>query len=216
VKPYKLDSLRILGSVGEPINPEAWVWYHEVVGRKKCAIVDTYWQTESGISFLSLSSLLTSLTHIQIGGHLITPLPGAIKTKAGSATVPFFGIDLAILDPQSGKRINETVAEGVLAVARPWPGIARTVYKDHTRFLFYFIFIIFIFIYIFAPPILQFTRYLQTYMQPYPGYYFSGDGVSRDADGYYWISGRIDGNFLFFLTKVSKNRYCTFFLRNFT
>lgn len=103
-----------------------------------------------------------------IGGHIITPLPGAIKTKPGSATLPFFGIELAVLDPQSGKRLTDNVAEGVLAVARPWPGIARSVYKDH-------------------------GRYLKTYMQPYPGYYFSGDGVHRDADGYYWISGRVDG-----------------------
>lgn len=148
VKGHKLDSLRVLGSVGEPINPEAWKWYHDVVGRKRCAVVDTYWQTESG-------------------GHIITPLPGATKTKPGSATLPFFGIELAVLDPQSGKRLHDKVAEGVLAVARPWPGIARSVYKDH-------------------------GRYLKTYMQPYPGYYFSGDGVSRDSDGYYWISGRVD------------------------
>jgi len=142
-----LKTLRILGTVGEPINPEAWKWYYEVVGRKQCAIVDTYWQTETG-------------------GHLIAPLPGAIKTKPGSATLPFFGIEPAVLDPKTGLRL-ENAAKGLLAIARPWPGIARTVFRDH-------------------------DRYLKTYMRQLPGYYISGDGVTRDDDGYYWITGRVD------------------------
>ncbi|KAF2074649.1 hypothetical protein CYY_004044 [Polysphondylium violaceum] len=149
VEKSNLDTLRVLGSVGEPINPEAWRWYNKFVGRERCSIVDTYWQTESG-------------------GHLITPLPGAIPTKPGSATLPFFGIIPKILDPQTGQVLdNADTTEGVLAISRPWPGIARTVYKSH-------------------------SRYLLTYMKPYPGYYFTGDGVKRDKDGYYWIEGRVD------------------------
>lgn len=119
VTPHNRSSLRILGSVGEPINPEAWRWYYEVVGEQKCAIVDTYWQTETG-------------------GHLITPLPGATKLKPGSATFPFFGVEPVLLDPQTGKLLSpvpgETI-EGVLAIARPWPAITRTIYNDHARYL---------------------------------------------------------------------------------
>jgi len=143
-----LSSLRVLGTVGEPINPEAWMWYHNKVGRGHCAIVDTWWQTETG-------------------GHMITPLPGAIPTKPGSATRPFFGVQPVVLDPNSGEEIHETEAQGVLAVKDSWPGQMRTVYGDHDRFV-------------------------STYFEQYKGYYFSGDGCRRDADGYYWITGRVD------------------------
>ncbi len=148
VKACDLSSLRILGTVGEPINPEAWRWYHEVVGRSRCAVVDTWWQTETG-------------------GHLITPLPGAVAAKPGSATKPFFGIRPAVLDPVSGKEIASAEAEGVLCIADSWPGQMRSVYGDHQRFM-------------------------ETYFQQYQGYYFTGDGCRRDADGYYWITGRVD------------------------
>lgn len=113
---HDLSSLRILGSVGEPINPEAWLWYNEVVGKNQCAIVDTYWQTETG-------------------SIIVAPLPGAIETKPGAATVPFFGIEVAILDPHSGKEIEEPNAEGVLVIKKPWPSLARTVFGDHKRYL---------------------------------------------------------------------------------
>jgi len=142
-----LSSLRVLGTVGEPINPEAWMWYHNKVGRGHCAIVDTWWQTETG-------------------GHMITPLPGAIPTKPGSATRPFFGVQPVVLDPNSGEEIHETEAQGVLAVKDSWPGQMRTVYGDHDRFV-------------------------STYFEQYKGYYFSGDGCRRDADGYFWITGRV-------------------------
>jgi acetyl-CoA synthetase len=148
VEKCDLSSLRILGSVGEPINPEAWNWYNEVVGKKRCPIVDTWWQTETG-------------------GILITPLPGAIPTKPGSATKPFFGVQPVVLDATSGQEISETEAEGVLAISDSWPGQMRTVYGDHDRFV-------------------------QTYFSQYKGYYFSGDGCRRDKDGYYWITGRVD------------------------
>nr|KAJ3402446.1 acetyl-CoA synthetase [Polyrhizophydium stewartii] len=148
VAPYKLDSLRVLGSVGEPINPEAWLWYHDVVGRKRCMIVDTYWQTETG-------------------SHIITPLPGVTPTKPGSATLPFFGIDVAILDPETGRELEGNDVTGVLAVRQPFPSLTRTVYNNH-------------------------RRYLDTYMRPYNGYYFTGDGATRDSDGYIWINGRLD------------------------
>ncbi|KAF9109296.1 acetyl-CoA synthetase [Mortierella sp. AM989] len=148
VEGHDLSSLRVLGTVGEPINPEAWHWYNDKVGKGRCAIVDTYWQTETG-------------------SHIITPLPGAIPTKAGSATVPFFGIDLAILDPTTGKEMAGNDVTGVLAVKRAWPSIARTIYGDHQRFL-------------------------DTYLKPYPGFYFTGDGATRDKDGYIWIRGRVD------------------------
>ncbi len=147
VKPYKLDSLKVLGTVGEPINPEAWLWYHNNVGRGNVPIVDTWWQTETG-------------------GHMITPLPGATPTKPGSATFPFFGIKPAILDPVTGKELQGE-CEGVLVIKEPWPGQMRTVYGDKERFK-------------------------ETYFVQYPGNYFTGDGCKRDADGYYWITGRVD------------------------
>ena len=139
-------SLRLLGTVGEPINPEAWLWYHRVVGDSRCPIVDTWWQTETG-------------------GIMITPLPGAIATKPGSATLPFFGVRPEIVD-QNGQ-ILEGACEGNLCIADSWPGQMRTVYKDHPRFI-------------------------QTYFSTYDGKYFTGDGCRRDEDGYYWITGRVD------------------------
>ena len=143
-----LSSLKVLGTVGEPINPEAWNWYHELIGKGKTPIVDTFWQTETG-------------------GHMLTPLPGAIPTKPGSATKPFFGVQPVILEPESGKEIHDTEASGVLCIKDSWPGQMRTVYGDHQRFA-------------------------DTYFQQYKGYYFTGDGCRRDADGYYWITGRVD------------------------
>ena len=148
VEPYDLSSIRILGTVGEPINPEAWSWYHSHVGGGRVPIVDTWWQTETG-------------------GHLLAPLPGAIPTKPGSATLPFFGVRPVVLDPTSGREIEATEAEGVLCIADSWPGQMRTVWGDHARFV-------------------------ATYFSDYPGYYFTGDGCRRDADGYYWITGRVD------------------------
>ena len=139
-------SLRVLGSVGEPINPEAWNWYHKVVGDERCPIVDTWWQTETG-------------------GILITPLPGATDLKPGSATLPFFGIQPAVVDAEGN--ILEGATEGNLVILDSWPGQMRTVYGDHDRFV-------------------------QTYFSTYKGMYFSGDGCRRDADGYYWITGRVD------------------------
>jgi len=148
VDKHDLSSLRVIGSVGEPINPEAWEWYNKKVGKNRCAVVDTYWQTETG-------------------SIIITPLPGAIPTKPGSATFPFFGIEPAIIDGESGKELHGNNVTGNLALKRPWPSMARTVYGNH-------------------------HRYLETYMSPYPGYYFTGDGATRDKDGYYWIRGRVD------------------------
>jgi acetyl-CoA synthetase len=139
-------SLRLLGSVGEPINPEAWEWYHRVVGDERCPIVDTWWQTETG-------------------GILITPLPGATKLKPGSATRPFFGIKPALVDDKGV--ILEGDNNGNLVILDSWPGQMRTVYGDHDRFV-------------------------QTYFSTYKGMYFTGDGCRRDADGYYWITGRVD------------------------
>ncbi|MFY9976432.1 MAG: acetate--CoA ligase [Chromatiaceae bacterium] len=147
VRKTSRQSLRILGSVGEPINPEAWEWYHRVVGDERCPIVDTWWQTETG-------------------GHLITPLPGATALKPGSATLPFFGVVPALVDPATGTLV-EGAGEGALVITRPWPAQMRTVYGDH-------------------------QRYVDTYFKQYPGYYFTGDGARRDQDGYYWITGRID------------------------
>jgi acetyl-CoA synthetase len=141
------ESLRILGTVGEPINPEAWEWYYRVVGDERCPIVDTWWQTETG-------------------GHLITPLPGATRLKPGSATRPFFGVVPDLVDPANGEPIAGE-GEGALVITRPWPAQMRTVYGDHQRFV-------------------------DTYFKQYPGNYFTGDGARRDADGYYWITGRID------------------------
>jgi acetyl-CoA synthetase len=146
VKRTDRSSLRLLGSVGEPINPEAWEWYHRVVGDGRCPIVDTWWQTETG-------------------GILITPLPGATKLKPGSATRPFFGIKPALLDDKGA--VLEGAASGNLVITDSWPGQLRTVYKDHERFM-------------------------QTYFSAYPGTFFTGDGCRRDADGYYWITGRVD------------------------
>ena len=146
VKRTSRASLRLLGSVGEPINPEAWEWYHRVVGGGRCPIVDTWWQTETG-------------------GILITPLPGAIPQKPGSATLPFFGVKPVIVDGE-GKELSGA-CEGNLCIADSWPGQMRTVYGDHERFV-------------------------QTYFSTYPGKYFTGDGCRRDADGYYWITGRVD------------------------
>ena len=139
-------SLKLLGTVGEPINPEAWVWYHRVVGEGRCPIVDTWWQTETG-------------------GHMLTPLPGATDLKPGSATLPFFGVQPALLDGE-GREI-EGPGSGSLVIKAPWPGQIRTVFGDHQRML-------------------------DTYFSTYPGYYFTGDGARRDADGYYWITGRVD------------------------
>jgi acetyl-CoA synthetase len=146
VKKTSRASLRLLGSVGEPINPEAWLWYHRVVGDGRCPIVDTWWQTETG-------------------GILITPLPGAIAQKPGSATLPFFGVKPIIVDGDGNELPGAT--EGNLCIADSWPGQMRTVYGDHQRFI-------------------------DTYFSTFPGRYFTGDGCRRDADGYYWITGRVD------------------------
>ncbi|AGT09083.1 acetate--CoA ligase [Paracoccus aminophilus] len=148
VEKYDLSSLRVLGTVGEPINPEAWVWYDHHVGKGRCPIVDTFWQTETG-------------------GHMITSLPGAIETKPGSATLPFFGVKPVVLDPSSAEVQEGNGVEGVLCFSDSWPGQMRTIWGDHPRFM-------------------------ETYFQQYPGNYFTGDGCRRDADGYYWITGRVD------------------------
>ncbi len=148
VDKHDLSSLKLLGSVGEPINPEAWNWYNTHVGKGKCPIVDTFWQTETG-------------------GHLITPLPGAIPQKPGSATLPFFGIRPVVLDPATAQVQTATETDGVLCIADSWPGMMRTLWGDHARFE-------------------------EAYFSQYPGYYFTGDGCRRDADGYYWITGRVD------------------------
>ncbi len=146
VKKTSRASLRLLGSVGEPINPEAWEWYHRVVGEGRCPIVDTWWQTEPG-------------------GILISPLPGAMSLKPGSATLPFFGVQPQIVD--AGGAVVEGAGSGNLALADSWPGQMRTIYGDHARFV-------------------------QTYFMTYPGRYFTGDGCRRAEDGYYWITGRVD------------------------
>ncbi len=146
VKKTSRASLRLLGSVGEPINPEAWLWYHRVVGDGRCPIVDTWWQTETG-------------------GILITPLPGAIAQKPGSATLPFFGVKPELVDGEG--KVLEGATEGNLCISDSWPGQMRTVYGDHQRFI-------------------------DTYFSTFPGKYFTGDGCRRDADGYYWITGRVD------------------------
>uniref|UniRef100_A0A665XAX8 Acetyl-coenzyme A synthetase, cytoplasmic n=1 Tax=Echeneis naucrates TaxID=173247 RepID=A0A665XAX8_ECHNA len=143
---YDLSSLRILGTVGEPINPEAWQWYHKVVGQGRCPIVDTFWQTETG-------------------GHVLTPLPAATPLKPGSATFPFFGVEPTILN-EHGEEL-EGEAEGYLVFRKPWPGIMRTLYRNHEHFE-------------------------NTYFKKFPGFYVTGDGCRRDKDGYYWITGRID------------------------
>ena len=147
VKRYSRKSLRILGSVGEPINPEAWRWYYRVVGEERCAVVDTYWQTETG-------------------GHMITGLPGAIPMKPGSGSLPFFGVKPSVVD-EDGSELHGNDVSGRLCIDTSWPGMMRTVYGDHQRFI-------------------------QTYLSTYPGKYFTGDGCHRDQDGYYWITGRVD------------------------
>ncbi|PKN26585.1 MAG: acetate--CoA ligase [Deltaproteobacteria bacterium HGW-Deltaproteobacteria-22] len=146
VRKHDLSSLRVLGTVGEPINPEAWMWYFNEVGGGRCTIVDTWWQTETG-------------------GIMITPLPGATKIKPGSATRPFFGVQPVLVD-DAGNEL-QGVNEGNLCIKFPWPGITRSVYKNHSRFI-------------------------DTYFSSFPGKYFTGDGCRRDADGYYWITGRVD------------------------
>lgn len=146
VKKHDRSSIRLLGSVGEPINPEAWLWYHRVVGDERCAIIDTWWQTETG-------------------GIMISPLPGAIATKPGSATLPFFGVQPALVN-QAGDFLAGATS-GNLVIKDSWPGQARTIYGDHERFI-------------------------QTYFSAYKGLYFTGDGCRRDEDGYYWITGRVD------------------------
>jgi acetyl-CoA synthetase len=146
VKKTSRKSLKLLGSVGEPINPEAWLWYHKVVGESRCPIVDTWWQTETG-------------------GILITPQPGAIDLKPGSATKPFYGIKPAVLD-EKGNELNGE-CEGRLCISDSWPGQMRTIYGDHQRFI-------------------------DTYFSQHDGKYFTGDGCKRDEDGYYWITGRVD------------------------
>jgi acetyl-CoA synthetase len=140
---YDLSSLRLLGTVGEPINPEAWIWYHEIIGKGKCPIVDTWWQTETG-------------------GIMITPLPGCTTTKPGSATFPFFGIDVDILSEN-----GDSADAGLLVIKKPWPGMLRGIYGDP-------------------------DRYKETYWSRWDGYYFPGDGAKRDNDGYFWILGRVD------------------------
>ncbi|WP_391481628.1 acetate--CoA ligase [Nereida sp. NH-UV-3] len=148
VEKCDLSALKVLGTVGEPINPEAWNWYNDVVGKGTCPIVDTWWQTETG-------------------GHLMTPMPGATTLKPGSAQQPFFGIEPAVLDATSGEEIHGNDVEGVLVIKDSWPGQMRTVWGDHERFE-------------------------KTYFSDYKGYYFTGDGCRRDADGDYWITGRVD------------------------
>ncbi len=148
VKKCDLSSLRVLGTVGEPINPEAWRWYFNIVGKSRCPVVDTWWQTETG-------------------GHLITSLPGAMPMKPGSAAKPFFGVEPVVVDPATGSEIESTEASGVLCIKDSWPGQMRTIYGNHQRFV-------------------------ETYFSQYPGLYFTGDGCIRDADGYYWITGRVD------------------------
>lgn len=145
---YDTSSLRILGTVGEPINPEAWRWYHDVVGKGKAMVVDTYWQTETG-------------------GIVVAPIPGVIRTKPGSATLPFFGIDIGLADPITGKEIVENSTSGLLVIKKPWPGLFRTLFGNHERGVY-------------------------TYFTPVKGMYLTGDAAYRDKDGYIWINGRID------------------------
>ncbi|ATZ53427.1 hypothetical protein BCIN_09g02790 [Botrytis cinerea B05.10] len=144
----QMKHLRVLGSVGEPIAAEVWKWYFEIVGKEEAHVVDTYWQTETG-------------------SNVITPLAGVTPTKPGSASLPFFGIEPAIIDPVSGEEIHGNDVEGVLAFKQPWPSMARTVWGAH-------------------------KRYMDTYLNVYKGYYFTGDGAGRDHEGYYWIRGRVD------------------------
>jgi acetyl-CoA synthetase len=145
---YDLSSLRVLGSVGEPINPEAWHWYFKHVGHEQCTLTDTYWQTETG-------------------GHLVANLPGITPMKPGSCSLPYFGIQIAVVDPTSGEELVGNGVEGVCCIKAIFPSIARTLFGDHERFL-------------------------NVYTRPYPNRYFTGDGCRRDADGYLWITGRVD------------------------
>ncbi len=145
---HDLSSLRVLGSVGEPCAPEVWLWYEQNIGKGNCHICDTYWQTETG-------------------SHIITPLAGSSPMKPGSASFPFFGIDAMIIDPVSGEELEGNDVEGILAIRKPWPSMARTVWGDHSRFL-------------------------DIYLKPYAPYYFTGDGAARDHEGFYWIRGRVD------------------------
>jgi acetyl-CoA synthetase len=146
VEKYKLNSLRLLGTVGEPINPEAWMWYNKMIGKEKCPIVDTWWQTETG-------------------AIMISPLPGATPTKPGSGTLPFFGIELEVVD-KKGNKVGKGNG-GLLVIRKPWPGMLRTIYKDD-------------------------ERYQQQYWSEFKGIYFTGDGARRDKDGYFWVMGRVD------------------------
>ncbi|GMM38866.1 acetate--CoA ligase 1 [Saccharomycopsis crataegensis] len=148
IEGHDLSSLRSLGSVGEPIAPEIWEWYNEKIGQGRCTIQDTYWQTETG-------------------SIVITPLAGITPTKPGSASLPFFGIDVAILDPTTGKELQGNNVEGVLAIKQAWPSVTRSIWGD-------------------------FGRFNETYFKPYPGYFFTGDGGARDKDGFYWVLGRVD------------------------
>ena len=180
VENHDLSSLRVLGSVGEPINPEAWNWYNEHVGKTQCAIVDTFWQTETG-------------------SIVVTPFPGAIETKPGSATVPFFGIETALLDPVSGEvsdvsdpsemymltllqELKGNDVEGVLVIKNPWPSIARTIYQDHNRYIDTYMKVCF----------QHSSQSTSNGLKPYPGYFYTGDGAARDEHGYIWIKGRVD------------------------
>lgn len=147
-KGHKLDTLRVLGTVGEPINKDAWEWYYNDIGRGKCDIVDTWWQTETG-------------------SILMTAIPGMTTIKPGACSHPFFGMSPALLNPSTGEEISVNDTKGVLAFKEPWPGLARSIYGDH-------------------------SRYVETYFKPYKGYYFTGDGAYRDHDGHYWIYGRVD------------------------
>ncbi len=146
VEKYSLASLRLLGTVGEPINPESWMWFHRVIGKERCPIVDTYWQTETG-------------------AHMLAPVPGAVATKPGSATLPFFGIVPEVVTKE-GQPVPDGQG-GLLVFRKPWPSMARTIYGDH-------------------------ERYLQAYFSEVPGCYFTGDGARRDEDGYFWLMGRVD------------------------
>jgi acetyl-CoA synthetase len=148
ISQYDLSTLRVLGSVGEPINPEAWHWYYHHIGKEKCTVTDTYWQTETG-------------------GHLAANIPGVTPMKPGSCTLPYFGIQFALVNPQTGLEIEGNGVEGVLCIKKEFPSIARTVYGDH-------------------------ERYLTIYTKPYPNHYFTGDGCRRDEDGFYFITGRVD------------------------
>lgn len=145
---YDLSSLKVLGSVGEPINPAAWHWYYTHIGKEKCTVVDTYWQTETG-------------------GHIVTNIPGVTDMKPGSCSLPFYGVDAVVLEPKTGDLLEGNGVEGVMAIRQPWPGMARTCLGDH-------------------------TRYMSVYLKPYPGYYFTGDSVQRDEDGWHFITGRVD------------------------